>query len=61
MGEIDHAHDAEDQRQPDTEEGVGTPEDQGVESVLEELVHALLAKPQGGKASPALAWRGLDR
>ena len=42
MGEIHHAHDAEDQRQPDPEQGVGAAEHDGIEKMLEELVHAPL-------------------
>ena len=34
MGEIDHPHDAEDQRQADSQERVGAPEDQRVDEVL---------------------------
>ena len=50
MGEIDHPHDAEDQGQADAEESVGAPEDDGVDEVLEELIH--------GCSFPATGRRG---
>ena len=39
VGEIHHPHDAENQRQADAEQRVGSAEDDGVHEVLEELVH----------------------
>jgi hypothetical protein len=38
VGEIDHAHDAEDQRQADAQEGIGPAQDQGIGAVLQELI-----------------------
>ena len=38
VGEVDHAHDAEDQREPDPEQRVGPSQHEGVEAMLEELV-----------------------
>ncbi len=47
MGEIHHAHDAEDQRQPNAEQGIGPAEHDGIEQMLEELVHVPLSDRAG--------------
>jgi hypothetical protein len=43
MGEVHHPHDAEDQRQPDAQQRVGAAEDDGIDQVLEKLVHLPIA------------------
>src|SRR5678815_3700165 len=37
VGEVDHAHDAEDQGEADAHEGVAAPDDEAVDDVLDEL------------------------
>ena len=51
VGEIHDAHDAEDERQADAEEGVRAAEHQRVDDVLEEFVHV---KKIPGHATPEL-------
>ena len=63
MGEIHHPHDAENQRQPDAEQGVGSAEHDGIEEVLEELVHVPLtgldaAGARGLRRAPDSSLRG---
>ena len=41
VGKVDDAHDAEDQRQADPQQGIGAAEDQRVEAVLEKLIHGM--------------------
>ena len=47
MREVDHPHDAEDQRQPDTQQRIRAAEDEGVETMLEELVHRTWPRAAG--------------
>jgi hypothetical protein len=56
MGEIHHAHDAENQRQPDAEQGVGSAEHDGIEQMLEELVHVPLTGLDAADACDSAAW-----
>ena len=39
VGEVDHAHDAEDQREADPQQRIGPSQHEGVEAMLEELGH----------------------
>src|SRR5262249_22537492 len=59
MSEINHAHDAEDQRQSDAEQGVGTAEHDGIEEMLEEFVHVPLTGPDAAGAGYVPASRSL--
>ena len=56
MGEVHHPHDAENQRQPDAEQGVGSAEDDGIDEVLEELVHVPFT---GLDTARAVDWQSL--
>jgi len=40
MGEMDHIHDAEDERQSDPYQGIGTADDESIDDELEELLGA---------------------
>jgi hypothetical protein len=41
MREVHHSHDAEDEREPDSQKRVGAAEDQGIGDVLEKLGQAI--------------------